>query len=176
MNLLKLVGATLLRSTSGFVLLLFSILAAGMMFGALIFYAENLTACTFDTQEQLWRYNDTGKESPYQSVLHGTYWAIVYVCCFLFAIKIFQNTVLCLSIFRTLTTVGYGKFSIFIIIFNWFFFLVINIVGDKFREIRKKKKEKNFLTIYSCFSIITIRTNHCLYMCVDWHCISSTTN
>jgi hypothetical protein len=79
LSLLQLVGATLVRSTSGFVLLLFSILAAGLMFGAAQFYAENLSLCAFNESDQTWYYVDGSGASPYQSVLDGTYWAIVYV-------------------------------------------------------------------------------------------------
>lgn len=83
-DLLGIVGETLQRSIAGLSLLVFSVASASLVFGSLVFYAENLTYCTFDEQQQVWLY-DSGDASPFQSVLDAAWWAVV-----------------------TLSTVGYG--------------------------------------------------------------------
>lgn len=88
--ILRDVGETLRRSMAALGLLVFSVLVAGLLYGSLEFYAENLSGCTFNETSQTWTYIDSGEPSPYQSVLHGIWWAIV-----------------------TITTVGYGdKFPV----------------------------------------------------------------
>jgi voltage-gated potassium channel len=83
--ILQIVGETLRRSVVGLGLLVFSVLVAGLLYGSIEFYAENLAGCVFDEATHTWTYVDSGEPSPFQSVFHGTWWAIV-----------------------TLTTVGYG--------------------------------------------------------------------
>jgi voltage-gated potassium channel len=83
--ILQIVGETLRRSVVGLGLLVFSVLVAGLLYGSIEFYAENFAGCVFDDKTMLWTYTSSGEPSPFQSVLQGTWWAIV-----------------------TLTTVGYG--------------------------------------------------------------------
>jgi len=82
-TLLLVVGETLKRSLPGLGLLLFSCVICMVLFGSLIFYAEQ-TISTFDYDQRVWMY-DNGNVSFFQSIPQAFWWVIV-----------------------TITTVGYG--------------------------------------------------------------------
>jgi len=66
------------KSAGGFFLGIFSITMFLILWASAIYYVE-ISYCTFDTETNLWLYDD-GTATAYQSIPHSLWWTIVTMC------------------------------------------------------------------------------------------------